>query len=270
MQKYSSALKVLFFFVLGNVVVGFLFRSILIQFSPAFLNPTVLMPMFGLQATLILVFLSGKYHLNFYLNHPGFRSIQIMRGFALSIAFAAPVLLTVIGYSGGEFRTELTLLSFENNKALFFIALAYSEELIFRGLLLGIFISIVSVRKAILLQAILFSLVHWPQDPDLSILAWRILVGYIFGYVAYKSNSLLPGFLVHTTWNFCLLIFSALSPGVFGFYGASVLGVFVISSQIPREAIILSSTVGCIVVAALTRMVCPPRSALLILYSRLT
>ena len=251
MSKYLDALKVLLLFVFWGAVIGFVFRFIAKQYFSAQLIPTVLMPAFGLQATLIMVFLSRKYHFSFYLNREAFTLTQVRRGLLYSLVFLTPILAAVIANSRGDFRIELAPLTLEKNRLIFFLAGAYSEELIFRGLLLGMFLPLIGVQRAIILQAILFSFAHWPQDSDLLLLWWRIGMGCFYGYIAHKSNSLLPGFMVHVAWNFCLLVFSALSSGISGFYGASVLGVFIISSQVPREVNIIASMFGCLAVVVL-------------------
>lgn len=82
---------------------------------------------------------------------------------------------------------------------LLFIAVtpAIMEELFFRGMMLNQFRKVINVHLAIWLTGFLFSLFHF------QILGFfpRMLLGVIFGYMAYWSGSLIPCMIAHFTNN---------------------------------------------------------------------
>jgi membrane protease YdiL (CAAX protease family) len=103
--------------------------------------------------------------------------------------------------------------------ALLFGAVAFMEELSFRGYLLHNAAASLGLRGAVWAQALLFALVHLPNavgaasDPSIGAAAWAdaarampslVLVGAIFALMWAKTGSLWPGIGFHFAWNFCL------------------------------------------------------------------
>jgi membrane protease YdiL (CAAX protease family) len=91
------------------------------------------------------------------------------------------------------------------------------EEPIFRGVILRGIGSTAGRRAAIVLTALLFSMVHL----DAVGLLPRFLIGLILGTMAWRSGAILPGIFTHAAYNSTLLAvsfaFSALLPGWNGF-----------------------------------------------------
>lgn len=83
------------------------------------------------------------------------------------------------------------------------ILASFLEEMIFRGMLQKSFEKKVDPGTAIFLSALLFAIVH------LSIWLLQVmLVGCLFGYLAWRSKSILPGIILHAVNNFYSLIFT--------------------------------------------------------------
>ncbi len=103
--------------------------------------------------------------------------------------------------------------------ALMFLAVAFMEELSFRGYLLHNLSASLKLRGAIWMQAIVFAAIHLlnvpsqANDPNIGSAAWAdaarampslALVGAIFALMWAKSGSLWPSIGFHFAWNFCL------------------------------------------------------------------
>jgi uncharacterized protein len=81
------------------------------------------------------------------------------------------------------------------------------EEIIFRGVILDGFLKIYSPKKSIIWSSILFGLIH--LNP------WQALgaffIGLFIGWIYYRTQSIIPGILIHFTNNliaFLLLLYS--------------------------------------------------------------
>ncbi|MGL5245345.1 MAG: lysostaphin resistance A-like protein [Sarcina sp.] len=81
-----------------------------------------------------------------------------------------------------------------------------TEELICRGYLLTRFSEIVSVRTAIILQAIFFAMLHGGIIKQLQ----TLIVGIIYGYFCYYTNSLIPSLIIHIVNNTTIAAISLL------------------------------------------------------------
>ncbi|MCX7656191.1 MAG: CPBP family intramembrane metalloprotease [Treponemataceae bacterium] len=81
-----------------------------------------------------------------------------------------------------------------------------TEELFFRGLVLPGFLSRMTKTKAILLSALLFSLIHLSP--------WQLIgpfiIGIIFAIIYIETRSLLPTILLHSLFNFLPLLVMAI------------------------------------------------------------
>jgi membrane protease YdiL (CAAX protease family) len=80
----------------------------------------------------------------------------------------------------------------------FALANALFEELWFRGILLGSLRPLVSPTRAIILQAVVFGLIHWFGTPQgvLGVLLTGVWGG-LLGWWVYKRGSLWPAVIVH-------------------------------------------------------------------------
>lgn len=85
--------------------------------------------------------------------------------------------------------------------ALVSLAPAVIEEIAMRGFVFGRFRSVLGDRDALILQAVLFAILHM----NLLVLPSHFLMGLLFGVLRLRSGSLLPGMLAHALWNaWCL------------------------------------------------------------------
>ena len=89
------------------------------------------------------------------------------------------------------------------------------EEMAFRGIVLTVFLSRYSERKAIIFSALGFGLFHLPgllagQDPlwTLCQVVWSFIIGLFYGYVFAKTRSLLPSIIIHYLSNVFLSLLS--------------------------------------------------------------
>lgn len=71
------------------------------------------------------------------------------------------------------------------------------EEIYFRGFVFAGLRTQYTWRKAAAISSALFALVHFQPAAVIPI----FLLGYIFAYLCYRSNSIVPGILMHTTSN---------------------------------------------------------------------
>lgn len=85
-----------------------------------------------------------------------------------------------------------------------------SEEILFRGFILQKLQELIDFWRANLITALLFTLAHWPNwiwvqgwSPAIITSSVGIFaLGWIFGYVMYKTNSLWPSIGLHILNNF--------------------------------------------------------------------
>ncbi|WP_203648509.1 CPBP family intramembrane glutamic endopeptidase [Secundilactobacillus yichangensis] len=98
-----------------------------------------------------------------------------------------------------------------------FLVVGICEETVFRGYLLNRLRKIVdSEQTALLIQAVLFALIHLPRYlttyPPLSFLTILgqlvtvAILGYLFGWLFLKSRSLWPGIIVHSVWDLLIVL----------------------------------------------------------------
>jgi CAAX protease family protein len=102
--------------------------------------------------------------------------------------------------------------------AIFGIACApLFEEIIFRGFLFKVLAEIKGPGTAVSVTAILFALLHLPQLwGSWAGVALIFVVGYVLSFVRQRSNSLIPSFIIHTSYN------------------AMLFGAFALSSLLPK------------------------------------
>jgi membrane protease YdiL (CAAX protease family) len=100
--------------------------------------------------------------------------------------------------------------------AIFGVAVApLLEEIIFRGFLFKVLWEIGGSKVAFLGTAALFALLHSPQlAGNWGSVVLIFVVGCVLSLVRYRSNSIIPSFLVHTSYNATLFMLFALSTVV--------------------------------------------------------
>ena len=83
---------------------------------------------------------------------------------------------------------------------------AVCEEFFFRGMLQRSLLKNGAAWKAILISALVFGGFHTISNSVVAIdrLIPTTLVGLVLGYLAYKSNSILPGMFLHAIHNACV------------------------------------------------------------------
>jgi CAAX protease family protein len=85
------------------------------------------------------------------------------------------------------------------------------EEIIFRGFLFSVLSEFGGSRLAVPATAVLFALMHAPQLwPSVAGILLILAVGYVLSIVRDRSNSLIPSFIVHTSYNTMLVGASAI------------------------------------------------------------
>jgi len=85
----------------------------------------------------------------------------------------------------------------------FSIIPAFCEEWFFRGMLLRSMLKHWTVGKSILVSALMFGLFHVLSNSAISLDRFipTMLVGLLLGYLCYKSDSILPGVILHSLHN---------------------------------------------------------------------
>jgi uncharacterized protein len=150
-----------------------------------------------------------------------FRNHQFSTGFLISLGatLAISVLLVSSFFPAGEPPPIERLLSSATAVYVFAIfgigAAPLFEEIIFRGFLFKVLFDIGGSGTAISVTAILFALLHIPQLWG----SWGgiiliFIVGYVLSFVRWRSNSLIPSFIIHTSYNTMLFGVFALSTFV--------------------------------------------------------
>ncbi len=146
------------------------------------------------------------------------RTHQFSKGFLISCGatLAITVLIVSSFFPAGEPPPIEKLLSSATAVyvfALFGIAAApLFEEIIFRGFLFKVLLDIKGAGTAVSATAILFALLHIPQLwGSWAGVALIFVVGYVLSFVRWRSDSLIPSFIIHTSYNAMLFGVFALS-----------------------------------------------------------
>ena len=119
-----------------------------------------------------------------------------LKGLLLSAVLIFLILVTIIsshwGYWMGEVSKDIII-----NAILLMIGVGFAEELIFRGWLLEEFKNQFGLKKAIISQALIFSVVHIGLDLPLwemiSILTGLFLLGILLSLIRFNDNNSLWG-----------------------------------------------------------------------------
>ena len=147
-----------------------------------------------------------------------------LKGFLLSTILISLILIPIIGTEWGfwigNISSEITI-----NAILLIIGIGFTEELIFRGWLLEEFKNQFGLKKAIISQSLIFSLVHIGLDLPfwemLSILTGLFLLGILLSLIRLKDNNSLWG---------CI----GLHGGLVGLWFISNNGLLFISKDSPK------------------------------------
>ena len=135
----------------------------------------------------------------------------------LKLALKVVVAIIAISILGGIANDK----DFNIETLLFQISMpGIDEEIMYRGVLLGLMCSALRVggaawrTPAIMINAILFGLVHSLSFSDGALqfnsvnFIWTYLLGYGFGYITIKTQSILLPMLTHNLYNFVLNLLS--------------------------------------------------------------
>jgi len=124
--------------------------------------------------------------------------------FSLTVIIIFPILLTLQNlwpsYSNEKFINYLPVL-------LGTVTNCLVEEILNRGIFLGIFLKEMNERKANLLQAIIFGLLHWPSYTLLHYLMKIVIftfLGWFFGRATIETKGILPSTIMHSVLIACL------------------------------------------------------------------
>ena len=150
-----------------------------------------------------------------------FRNHQFRTGFLISLGatLAVSVLLVSSFFPAGEPPPIERLLSSTTAIYVFAIfgigAAPLFEEIIFRGFLFKVLFDIGGSATAVSVTAILFALLHLPQLwGSWAGVALIFVVGYVLSFVRLRANSLIPSFVIHTSYNAMLFGVFALGTAV--------------------------------------------------------
>ena len=96
----------------------------------------------------------------------------------------------------------------------FSIVPAICEEWFFRGMLLRSLLKSKSVVKAVLISALIFGSFHVLSNSVIALdrLIPSTLIGIMLGYLAYKSNSIVPGIILHSLNNAFVIFLAYYQP----------------------------------------------------------
>jgi membrane protease YdiL (CAAX protease family) len=150
-----------------------------------------------------------------------FRNHQFSTGFLISLGATLAISVLVVSsfFPAGEPPPIERLLSSTSAVyvfAIFGIAAApLFEEIIFRGFLFKVLFDMGGPAAAVSVTAILFALLHLPQLwGSWAGVALIFVVGYVLSFVRLRANSLIPSFIIHTSYNAMLFGVFALSAFV--------------------------------------------------------
>ena len=146
------------------------------------------------------------------------------RGFLLSIILLSLILVPIMAIQSGYWIGKISL-GIILNSIFLIVGIGFAEELIFRGWLLEEFKNQFGLKKAIIIQASLFSIVHIGFDLPfwqmISILIGLFLLGILLCLIRLKDNNSLWG---------CI----GLHGGIVGLWFITNNGLLFISKDSPK------------------------------------
>ena len=205
------------------LVFGFFFLAMLIAIAPLARLPVIYaIPLQGVFNLALVGFIAGwirivrhssfKEYIHFYRSRTF--STRSLIGVGLTSALSV-LLISAFLPSSGQTPLEklLTSRSAIAIFALFGIAVApLLEEIIFRGFLFKVLWEIGGSRTAIVITAALFALLHAGQlAGNWGSVVLIFGVGCLLSFIRYRSNSIIPSFIVHTSYNATLFVLFAVS-----------------------------------------------------------
>jgi len=152
-----------------------------------------------------------------------FKNHQFRTGFLVSLGAALAISVLIVSaffppHEPPPIERLLTSTRAMWTFALFGVGVApLFEEIIFRGFLFKVLSDVRGPDAAVVVTAILFALLHLPQLwGSWAGVALIFVVGYILSFIRQRSNSLIPSFIIHTSYN------------------AMLFGVFILSSAVQK------------------------------------
>ena len=172
----------------------------------------------GMLVGFIVFLVKVVHHRSFLQTIHWFRNYPFSEGFLISVGvtLAISVLLVSSFFPPHEPPPIEKLLSSARAVYVFAVfgigAAPLFEEIIFRGFVFKVLFEIRGPGTAMSVTAILFALLHLPQLWG----SWAgvgliFVVGYVLSFVRLRSNSLIPSFIIHTSYNAMLFGVFALS-----------------------------------------------------------
>jgi len=117
-------------------------------------------------------------------------------------AFLKNIMITILGFLGKSLPDNQVSIKIAASKNILLVILITAitpgicEETFFRGFLMSSY-SKYGAKRAIIFSAVLFGIFHF----DIQNLLSTIFIGIQFGYIMYKTNSLIASVIAHATFN---------------------------------------------------------------------
>jgi len=205
------------------LVFGFFFMAMLIAIAPLARLPVIYaIPLQGIFNLALVGFIAGWVRIvrrsvfAEYIHF--FRSYTFTTRSLIGVGITSAISVLLISAflpSSGQTPLEklLTSRSAIAIFAIFGVAVApLLEEIIFRGFLFKVLWEIGGSRVAIVVTAALFALLHAGQlAGNVGSVVLIFAVGCLLSFVRYRSNSIIPSFIVHTSYNATLFVLFAVS-----------------------------------------------------------
>jgi membrane protease YdiL (CAAX protease family) len=205
------------------LVFGFFFLAMLIAITPLARLPVIYaIPLQALFNVVLVGFIAGWIRIvrrrsftefiHFFRTHTFSTRSLIILG-----ATSALSVLLISAFLPSSGQTPLEKLLTSRSAILMFAVFGVAvapllEEVIFRGFLFEVLWEIGGSRVAILVTAALFALLHAGQlAGNWGSVLLIFLVGCVLSLVRHRSNSIIPSFIVHTSYNGVLFVLFALS-----------------------------------------------------------
>lgn len=147
--------------------------------------------------------------------YKGIKRLEIAAGFLFVFVFMFLYLrfLRFIGF--GTINMTESYMEYQYPFWVFAILLSVVpgifEEIAFRGIIYDQFTLIGKENEAIIIQAVMFSILHMLPMSFIS----HFVLGLVFGLLRKRSKSLYPGMIVHSAWNFVVILFEYFKIDVF-------------------------------------------------------
>jgi uncharacterized protein len=173
-----------------------------------FLSPLAFHAIFAIFLLMLLMTLFAFLHFRKY----DYKSILVINGFniklLLGLIFSLAGILSIqkglipiVGMiTNSQPQTSTLILAYANTlleKILIFVAIVLIapvlEEFVFRGLIQSTFAEYFNIKIALIIQALLFAINH--ETPAAMIVTF--ISGIVFGYLVFKTKSIIAGILPH-------------------------------------------------------------------------